>query len=133
MANFLKYSLEALNLKRELHNGNEHVDVSNSLLNVSNAYYLMKDYKNALKCSLESLKIRENLLKSHSDTFISLVQVGKTYGFLEDYKNAVLYLEKALKMKTDLVKSNGKNNIDAYLTDIDIENELSKAKKKLLN
>jgi hypothetical protein len=62
-----------------------------------------------------------------------LVQVGKTYGFLEDYKNAVLYLEKALKMKTDLVKSNGKNNIDAYLTDIDIENELSKAKKKLLN
>jgi hypothetical protein len=48
MANFLKYSLEALNLKRELHNGNDHVDVSNSLLNVSNAYYLVKDYKNAL-------------------------------------------------------------------------------------
>ena len=46
-------------------------------------------------------------------------------------KNSVLYLEKALKMKTDLVKSNGKNNTDAYLTDIDIESELSNAKKKL--
>ena len=132
-ANFLKYSLEALYLKKELNNGNDHVDVANSLCNVSSAYREMKDYTNSLKFSLECLEMREKLLKSHPLTMITLHQVGVAYESIKDYKNAVLYLEKAQKMKMDLVKTNEKRNVEICLENhhMYIDEDLRKVKNKL--
>ncbi len=134
-ASFLKYSLKALDLKIELHNGNDHVEVANTLSNISSAYQLMKDYTNSLKYSLECLQMRENLLKSHPTTVESLWQVGMVYGLIGDHTKSVTYLEKALKMKTDLIKKNGKINVEMILASLckNLENDLSEAKKKLVN
>ena len=76
--------------------------------------------------------MRENILKSHPSIVVSLWQVGMVYGLIGDHTKSVTYLEKSLKMKTDLIKTNGKINVEMILASFckDLENDLSKAKKK---
>ena len=68
--------------------------LSLALGNLGNCFLEMKDFQQAMKCSLKSLKIRNTHLNGYKE-YSSLIAIAKVYNRLGDFQNGLVYYMKA--------------------------------------